>query len=596
MSFVSPWDRSFKPNIRTIIKSILSRLILFFGAETSDKQSMMNSSKTLERQELARLKYLLFVGSLCNFVWPLLTNTGEAEGGTPFAINSALSIVTLLGWLLSFKRNISVHFIRQLCLSIGWALVIRIAYDTLTISDNLKSLLSMLLIIPVMMSYAESRVSLLWYTLLLSGIALSMSASAHYKWHMGGEFMALSLLSAILIGGMLSKSRIDAFRFLKARESNQSTMLESMTEGLLMQDAQRKIVSMNAAAMKILNLREIDFGTVPHLLTVREDLSRFPNEELPPIVSLKIGMPIYNCLVGVKTSLADRTGTAPELKWLHVTSIPTFDKSEDTISPNIPTGVLTTFIDVTEIRKAHQDLIDQQAMVAHTAKLGALGEMAGGIAHEINNPLTVINGHIHQMRRRLAADNPAVAENYIGLVDKVQNGIDRIQRVVKGMTSLSRSGEHDPLVALSIPTIISETLDISRDRIHRDSIALELSIHQDMSVNGQASQLQQVILNLLNNAVDALKDSDKRWIKVSTEACLEKVRIIIEDSGPGIPLELRTKIMQPFFTTKEVGKGTGLGLSISRKIMEKHQGRLYLDDKASSTRFIIELPRVQPSA
>jgi signal transduction histidine kinase len=100
-----------------------------------------------------------------------------------------------------------------------------------------------------------------------------------------------------------------------------------------------------------------------------------------------------------------------------------------------------------------------------------------------------------------------------------------------------------------------------------------------------------VALNLLNNAFDAIQSLEEKWIKISFSDIGDWVKIIVTDSGPGIPFDVQMKMMQPFYTTKEIGKGTGLGLSISKGIIERHNGRLYLDNTSPNTQFVIALPK-----
>jgi signal transduction histidine kinase len=108
------------------------------------------------------------------------------------------------------------------------------------------------------------------------------------------------------------------------------------------------------------------------------------------------------------------------------------------------------------------------------------------------------------------------------------------------------------------------------------------------------TQITQVLLNLLNNARDAAEESEERWVQLDVTELADWIRISVTDSGKGIPVEIREKIMSPFFTTKAVGKGTGLGLSITKSIVDSHRGTLILDEESVQTRFVIELPKRQP--
>ena len=127
-------------------------------------------------------------------------------------------------------------------------------------------------------------------------------------------------------------------------------------------------------------------------------------------------------------------------------------------------------------------------------------------------------------------------------------------------------------------------------------IQLELSIPNELSIECQHVQIGQVILNLVSNSIDAIKDREEKWIKVAALDLIDFVEISVMDSGPGIPAEVADKLMTPFFTTKPAGQGTGLGLSISRRILADHGGDLRLDRAANHTRFVLVIPKRQKSS
>ncbi|MBL7689578.1 MAG: HAMP domain-containing histidine kinase, partial [Bdellovibrionaceae bacterium] len=188
-------------------------------------------------------------------------------------------------------------------------------------------------------------------------------------------------------------------------------------------------------------------------------------------------------------------------------------------------------------------------------------------------------------------------------LDEVQSDLhciiqncDRIARIVRGLRAFSRNAEHEPFTPTPIAVIIEDVLDLAKERFRNNQIELAIELEYADLVDCRPIQIAQVLMNLLNNSYDAVygkrgacvairciqSPSDKDWI-----------RIEVSDSGPGIPTEIQQKIMDPFFTTKEVGKGTGLGLSISKGIIESHRGRLSFDSQTKLTTFIIEIPKKQ---
>ena len=177
---------------------------------------------------------------------------------------------------------------------------------------------------------------------------------------------------------------------------------------------------------------------------------------------------------------------------------------------------------------------------------------------------------------------------------KIASTAQRVGKVVKGLSSISRNSENDPMKKIRLFNVIDETLQLCFERFKSHSIMLnfELDAIIDVEIDGKASQIMQVLLNLLNNAFDAVLGLSEMWVTVKAIPVELGIIIMVTDSGDGIPDHKVVKIMQPFFTTKEVGKGTGLGLSISKSIVDDHQGKLYYQKNADHTCFVIELPYV----
>lgn len=235
------------------------------------------------------------------------------------------------------------------------------------------------------------------------------------------------------------------------------------------------------------------------------------------------------------------------------------------------------------------ELDQQRAKAYQAAKMATLGEMAGGIAHEINNPLAVIAAYAEKLKRRLpyAEDNQEQLKQGLETIERT---VERISKIVKGMKSFSRSADTDPMKVVSLKSIIDETLVLCEEKVKSNQVKLTVNEIPNYNILCRDVQVIQSVLNLIQNAIDAISECETREIQVIFESIEKRVSIIVEDSGPGVPKELVEKIMNPFFTTKEVGKGTGLGLFISLGLIESNHGKLYLDTKSSKTRFIIELP------
>lgn len=252
-----------------------------------------------------------------------------------------------------------------------------------------------------------------------------------------------------------------------------------------------------------------------------------------------------------------------------------------------------------EIQESHRELQEKNRIVKESAKmaslgrLAAVGEMAGGIAHEINNPLMIIQGKAHQLKKLVDAGKTPPEE--VGqIADKILDTVERISKITGSLLRIGRGGESSERSDVAVQKILEDTIELGRERYRKLDIQVSVAgVPLDWSVTCNAVQISQVLLNLLNNAVDAVKDERQREIVVRVSNDMSGFYLFsVDDSGPGVSAHAHGKIFDPFFTTKSVGKGTGLGLSISKTIIEEHGGRLWLDENSSGwTRFSFTLPR-----
>jgi signal transduction histidine kinase len=228
------------------------------------------------------------------------------------------------------------------------------------------------------------------------------------------------------------------------------------------------------------------------------------------------------------------------------------------------------------------------------SKMAALGQMASGMAHEINNPLSIIKGRADLIVGKISrSQTPPDRDWLIGEMKKISLTVERIAKIIKGLRAFSRNSEDDAPAPVYINELISNTLELCQEKIKQRNINLDIDPVPAESILGRESQLVQVLLNLIGNAIDALDNSDNKTIEVRFLLLRDNLQIRVTDYGPPISSEIIHRLMEPFFTTKEAGKGTGLGLSISKGILESHQGRLYFDKASKNTCFVMELPRLK---
>ncbi|HLK08031.1 MAG TPA: PAS domain S-box protein [Candidatus Angelobacter sp.] len=250
-----------------------------------------------------------------------------------------------------------------------------------------------------------------------------------------------------------------------------------------------------------------------------------------------------------------------------------------------PVRMVGINIDVTEQRR-------MQAQLEASSRLSSLGMMAGGIAHEINNPLTIIHACASDLLDLSQETEQMPREDVVRNSKRIRETANRIARIVKSLRRIAREGSQDDFSTTQVGRIVEETLEMCRERFRSRSVKLIIpEIDPTLKVVCREVQIAQVLLNLLQNAFDAVADEPgERWVRLDVAVRENALLFSVTDSGPGVPAALRTRIMEPFFTTKEVGKGTGLGLSLSTTIAEEHGGKLELTDEGGHTCFCLTLP------
>ncbi len=240
-----------------------------------------------------------------------------------------------------------------------------------------------------------------------------------------------------------------------------------------------------------------------------------------------------------------------------------------------------------------QELESSRQQVTGSSRLAALGEMASGIAHEVNNPLAVIKASAEQLLKLSSSNTEIPPETLKKLSERINRVSDRIAKIVSGLRMFAREGGGDPIERTDLAKVVTESMDFCLSRFKENGIDIKIHPFPDeVHVNGRSVQISQVLLNLLNNSHDALRagEAEDSCVNISIQKRDAWIEIHVADNGPGIPVHLRDKVMEPFFTTKEVGKGTGLGLSISLSIMQGHRGALVLDSASNPTRFVMRFP------
>jgi len=244
-----------------------------------------------------------------------------------------------------------------------------------------------------------------------------------------------------------------------------------------------------------------------------------------------------------------------------------------------------------QLEDKEQELIVTQGHVHHVNKLAALGEMAASVAHEINSPIQAISLMAQRIQRQLKKN--ISQQDIHDSMSKITQNVIKISHIIDSLRKVSRNSTGDEFKESPISDLIEDVINMTDERFKINDVQFDVNYH-DISKNTliqcQYLQIGQVLINLVNNAYDAIYNMGNKWIKVDIRKIVDVIQISITDSGPGIPQAIAERIFEPMYTTKDIGKGTGLGLSISNDIVLKHNGKFYINKESPNTCFVVELP------
>jgi C4-dicarboxylate-specific signal transduction histidine kinase len=244
-----------------------------------------------------------------------------------------------------------------------------------------------------------------------------------------------------------------------------------------------------------------------------------------------------------------------------------------------------------EIQRREQELRDKQDQLVQAGKLATLGELTTGVAHELNNPLNNIGlfvGNAEDLIKLGVTDRERI-------VRELRHTMQQVRKATEIISHLRTFGRAAPASRelISLRHVIERALSLMQEQLRLREIDVTVELGSDEPlVAGNSIQLEQVFINLLTNARDAVADSPQKSIRISRSVASEAVEVAFADTGHGIPPEFVRRVFDPFFTTKEVGKGTGLGLSITYGIIKDHGGTISVVSRpGEGATFLIRLPR-----
>lgn len=245
-------------------------------------------------------------------------------------------------------------------------------------------------------------------------------------------------------------------------------------------------------------------------------------------------------------------------------------------------SLIGTISDITEKKKLEIAIEFEKNRSLVNAKLIALGDLASSLAHQINNPLTVIFGAVKKIQKEMTLEEKKQ------LISRAENSVFRITQIIQKLQRVSIHQNVFTHSDVNLYEIVNENLNQLSNILNEYEIKVNFQMQSDIQLCANEQLISQVIQNLLSNSIDAIKHQTDKQINISLQRIKNKILLKIIDNGPGISEEIADKIMEPFFTTKKIGTGIGLGLSTCFSIMKHHGGNLYFERLPGQTSFVIE--------
>ncbi len=409
--------------------------------------------------------------------------------------------------------------------------------------------------------------------LLILGKKLSQQPFSHEDKQL---LKALSSHVAMAIGNALLYEQVKhSERALRESEEKLRLTFDSMAEGVAVTDLSANIIEVNKALVDILGYRN------KKDLIGNKIYSLVPENDRTEVKKNVEEMLTDKYVLNGETIILkkDGTGLGVEISSASITD-PTL---------GVPTGTVTIIEDITQRKKLESEKLEMEHKAQIASRLASVGEMASGIAHEINNPLTGVIGFAHLLMEK------DIPENIRKYVETIHDGAQHVASIVSRLLTFARQ-EKPSRDSADINGILENTLALRKYALETNNIEIDTQFATDLPrTMADAGQLQQVFLNIIVNAETEMALAHGRGkLAIKTKTMDNIIRISFKDNGPGIPKENLKRIFDPFFTTRKAGKGTGLGLSLCHATIVEHNGQIYAKSKlGSGATFIVELPIVK---
>lgn len=348
--------------------------------------------------------------------------------------------------------------------------------------------------------------------------------------------------------------------------------MEQMSEGFVIHNSSGHVVHFNSAAAHLLGKSREELAGASSLDLRSLEFTR----ELGLGDAKVVGVPIEHAEAGQPLSRP--------VRWLAVRSDPVRSKQDEN-SDSANSYTVTTLTDVTLLRESQRRLMQD-------AKTKSLGVLAGGLAHEMNNPLSIVVGNAELLKIKLgeARIHPDLFARPLDVI--ARTGL-KMAKLVRALSDFAGDFRAQGSATITLAALVESSFALVAPKFQAHGISLNTDIVSDARVSIPMGALTQVVVNLLENAFDAVKNLDEKFVTLRIEAASPVVRLWVIDSGHGVPEDVAVRMMDPFFTTKTVGEGMGLGLSVAQGLLERFEARLDYALWQGHTAFVVTLPMAE---
>lgn len=530
----------------------------------------LKKQKLLVLNDPVQMRNLLLVSSLSVFIyWGFIFYLDKLSWY--FNIGLALGLITFFSWLVTnyskkaYDYIIPVHY----CLNLLFNLYMYL----LLWQTNMHPTYLVLSVVVISISgstFSHFKWLCCFYILsFITASFLPQTNPVETKW-----FFAFSILIIGVITGLQFTKRLKSLELMSTTYKRFNEISEGNYGGILI-FKDNSILEVNATLKHIFGLEQ---GIETSRISVSDLIGTEAFREIREILSSNPSPLEYSGELSVQGKLRPTFYVEYSLRNIEMLEGP---------------AVAMFFKDVSDLKHSQTIISEQASTLKKVSRLSDLGELSAGIAHEINNPLAIISGMADEILYVLECNGEMDKKQLMFLSNKIIQNTERINKIIKGLKTFVRDGSEDPFKDFAVESILKESVEICETALAKQGIELKLKgIKQDSltMARGRSIQIEQVLVNLINNAKDAILDQDQPWIEVSLEPESDLINIKITDSGYGIPIKEQSKIFDSYYTTKSAGQGTGLGLSIAKQILDEHNGSLEIDSNSPNTCFVIKLP------